>query len=96
MKPERGQGYLSWTDWNFVGIVPSLCGWVLIGLSWLSPEGLTLNPDKSSTVPIHFIFEFKISSHCWNVYSNYKLKCKSVQKAQKGQALTTGLARLNI
>ena len=36
---------------------------------------------------IFLFFYFKISSHCWNVHSNYKLKYKSVQKAQKGDKL---------
>ena len=40
---------------------------------------------------IRYLFLFKISSHCWNVCCINKLKYKSVQKAQKGQAITTGL-----
>ena len=31
--------HLIWSDWNFVEIVPSLCISVLIGPSWLNPEG---------------------------------------------------------
>ena len=40
----------SWTDWNFVEIVPKLCIWVLIGPSWQNPKGVEPpTPDKSST-----------------------------------------------
>ena len=51
MKQEGGQGYIcSWTDWNIVEIVPSLCIRVLIGPSRLELEGVhPPSPDKSST-----------------------------------------------
>ena len=39
LEPERGLRYnSSCSDWNFVGIAPSLCIWVWIRPTWLNPK----------------------------------------------------------